>query len=317
MSGGRWLTQASPTPSTPPPGREARLPPGPRRAAGHPGRRDPGRCPGDLVRVLPAGRPAADRPGRASHPDRGTRIGGPVVSLRHSRTISHAQEPTPMTISFRAASRWASLAAVAALAVALPATTLAQSPSPAPVASTAPGSASSLDGTWTVDPSIGSFDYAAGDFSGSWVGYRAQEELVGVGGVEAVGRTPDVTGSITLAGTTLTAADADGRPDHAPERPVDARRSAGPPGHPDRPVPDRHVRAHRAHRAGRAACRRGADLRHGGGRPDAPRRHEERVHPPGGGPLGRHHRRGRLADLHLGRLRHGAAQLHARGIARR
>jgi len=113
-----------------------------------------------------------------------------------------------MTMSFRAASRWVSLAAAAAaLVVAVPAATFAQSPSPAPVASTAPGSVSSLDGTWTVDPSIGSFDYAAGDFSGSWVGYRAQEELVGVGGVEAVGRTPDVTGSITLAGTTLTAAE--------------------------------------------------------------------------------------------------------------
>ena len=58
-----------------------------------------------------------------------------------------------------------------------------------------------------MDPTIGSFDYDAGDFSGSWVGYRAQEELVGVGGTEAVGRTPAVTGSITLAGTTLTAAE--------------------------------------------------------------------------------------------------------------
>jgi polyisoprenoid-binding protein YceI len=116
-----------------------------------------------------------------------------------------------MTISFRAATRWASLAAVAALIVAGPAAgpaaTLAQSPSPAPAASTAPGNAISLDGTWTVDPSIGSFDYAAGDFSGSWVGYRAQEELVGIGGTEAVGRTPDVAGSITLSGTTLTAAE--------------------------------------------------------------------------------------------------------------
>jgi polyisoprenoid-binding protein YceI len=58
-----------------------------------------------------------------------------------------------------------------------------------------------------VDPTIGSFDYGAGDFSGSWVGYRVQEELAGVGGVEAVGRTPDVTGTITLSGTTLTGAD--------------------------------------------------------------------------------------------------------------
>lgn len=61
-----------------------------------------------------------------------------------------------------------------------------------------------LDGTWSVDPAIGSFDYAAGDFSGSWVGYRVQEELVGVGGTTAVGRTPQVTGSLTIQGTTIT-----------------------------------------------------------------------------------------------------------------
>ena len=57
-----------------------------------------------------------------------------------------------------------------------------------------------LDGTWTVDPSIGSFD----DFSGSFVGYRVTEELVGIGTSTAVGRTPNVTGSLTLAGSTIT-----------------------------------------------------------------------------------------------------------------
>ncbi len=82
-----------------------------------------------------------------------------------------------------------------------------QGAAPSPAVGTAGAPAASLDGTWVVDPAIGSFDYAAGDFSGSWVGYRVQEELAGVGGTEAVGRTPDITGSITLAGTTLTAAE--------------------------------------------------------------------------------------------------------------
>jgi len=59
-----------------------------------------------------------------------------------------------------------------------------------------------LVGTWTVDGSIGSFD----DFSGSFVGYRVREELVGVGAATAVGRTPDVSGSLTLDGTTITEA---------------------------------------------------------------------------------------------------------------
>jgi polyisoprenoid-binding protein YceI len=98
------------------------------------------------------------------------------------------------------------LLAAGLLVAGLPALTSAQSASPAAPATSAPA-ASSLDGTWTVDPTIGSFDYAADDFSGSWVGYRVQEQLVSIGAAEAVGRTPDVTGSITLSGTTLTAAD--------------------------------------------------------------------------------------------------------------
>jgi polyisoprenoid-binding protein YceI len=38
------------------------------------------------------------------------------------------------------------------------------------------------------------------------VGYRVQEELAGVGGTTAVGRTPKVTGSLTIAGTAVTEA---------------------------------------------------------------------------------------------------------------
>jgi polyisoprenoid-binding protein YceI len=71
--------------------------------------------------------------------------------------------------------------------------------SDATVAST--GTAGSLDGTWTVDTSIGSFD----DFSSSFVGYRVQEELAGVGAATAVGRTPDVTGTLNLDGSAITA----------------------------------------------------------------------------------------------------------------
>jgi polyisoprenoid-binding protein YceI len=62
---------------------------------------------------------------------------------------------------------------------------------------------SGLDGTWSVDPSVGSFS----DFSGSFVGYRVQEELANIGAATAVGRTPDVTGSVTFSGTTVTAVD--------------------------------------------------------------------------------------------------------------
>jgi polyisoprenoid-binding protein YceI len=63
--------------------------------------------------------------------------------------------------------------------------------------------ASGLDGTWTVDPAIGSFS----DFSSSFVGYRVDEELANIGAATAVGRTPDVSGSLNLAGTSITAVD--------------------------------------------------------------------------------------------------------------
>jgi polyisoprenoid-binding protein YceI len=55
----------------------------------------------------------------------------------------------------------------------------------------------SLDGIWNVTTSLGSI----GDGTASFVGYRVQEQLVGVGGHTAVGRTPKVTGSLTLTGT--------------------------------------------------------------------------------------------------------------------
>jgi polyisoprenoid-binding protein YceI len=60
-----------------------------------------------------------------------------------------------------------------------------------------------VDGTWIVDSSVGSF----ADFSGTWAGYRFEEELVGIGGNTAVGRTPDVSGTMTVADGAVTAVD--------------------------------------------------------------------------------------------------------------
>jgi polyisoprenoid-binding protein YceI len=59
-----------------------------------------------------------------------------------------------------------------------------------------------LDGTWTVSAGTGSYP----DFS-SFVGYRVHETLGTIGANEAVGRTPKVTGSLTLLGSTVTAVD--------------------------------------------------------------------------------------------------------------
>lgn len=57
------------------------------------------------------------------------------------------------------------------------------------------GSLANLDGSWNVDD------------TGSYVGYRVQEQLVGIGANTAVGRTTAVTGIVTFAGTQVTAID--------------------------------------------------------------------------------------------------------------
>jgi len=60
-----------------------------------------------------------------------------------------------------------------------------------------------LVGDWTVDTSVGSFD----DFSGTWAGYRFDEGLARVGASTAVGRTPGVTGGMTVSEDQVTAVD--------------------------------------------------------------------------------------------------------------
>jgi polyisoprenoid-binding protein YceI len=60
-----------------------------------------------------------------------------------------------------------------------------------------------VDGTWTVDQSVGSFTR----FTGTWAGHRFDEELVSIGTNTAVGRTPNVTGTMTVADGVVTAVD--------------------------------------------------------------------------------------------------------------
>ena len=79
------------------------------------------------------------------------------------------------------------------------ATTTAASGS-VPSGSAVLSSRTALDGTWTVDTTIGS------GTTGSFVGYRVQETLAGFGANTAVGRTSGVSGSFTLQGTSITAA---------------------------------------------------------------------------------------------------------------
>ncbi len=75
-------------------------------------------------------------------------------------------------------------------------------PDPAPSSGT-----TSVDGTWTVDTSIGEFDPSTETYTSAFVGYRVQEELASIGAKTAFGRTPDVTGSLTIDGTSATQAE--------------------------------------------------------------------------------------------------------------
>lgn len=61
----------------------------------------------------------------------------------------------------------------------------------------APRTAEDLDGTWIVDTSR-EFDRAAG--RGTFIGYRIDEELQGIGASTAVGRSPAVEGEVTFVG---------------------------------------------------------------------------------------------------------------------
>jgi polyisoprenoid-binding protein YceI len=61
-----------------------------------------------------------------------------------------------------------------------------------------------LPTAWQVVTDAVAYDLAAG--TGTFIGFRIAEELTTVGDTEAVGRTPEVEGTVTLDGTTLVAA---------------------------------------------------------------------------------------------------------------
>jgi polyisoprenoid-binding protein YceI len=72
---------------------------------------------------------------------------------------------------------------------------------PAGAASATAPVASAVEGTWSVDRTITN---AQG--TGSYTGFRVDEVLSGVGSSTAVGRTSSVEGTLTVQGSTLTAA---------------------------------------------------------------------------------------------------------------
>jgi polyisoprenoid-binding protein YceI len=62
-------------------------------------------------------------------------------------------------------------------------------------------------GTWTVDNTSGEFDRQNEVYTRSFAGYRINEELANIGANTAVGRTDRVTGTMTIADTSISAVD--------------------------------------------------------------------------------------------------------------
>lgn len=62
-----------------------------------------------------------------------------------------------------------------------------------------------ISGTWTVDSETGEFDYESA--TGSFAGFRIDEELAGIGATEAVGRTGNLTGAVVIDRTSVISAD--------------------------------------------------------------------------------------------------------------
>lgn len=69
--------------------------------------------------------------------------------------------------------------------------------------STATGPAD-ITGTWSVDAETGEFDYESA--TGTFAGFRIQENLANIGSTTAVGRTGDVSGTVVIEGTTVSSA---------------------------------------------------------------------------------------------------------------
>ncbi len=66
-----------------------------------------------------------------------------------------------------------------------------------------------VEGTWTVDTSIGTFDQAclSDVCDTTFAGFRINEELARVGAKTVIGRSPGVSGTLEISGTSITTVD--------------------------------------------------------------------------------------------------------------
>ena len=98
----------------------------------------------------------------------------------------------------------AAIAEAAQTTTTIPATTSGDSTTTTQVVTTTTEADTSIEGSWVVDTTIGSFE----DFSSSYVGFRIEEELAqGIGKTTAVGRTPVVSGTLEFSSFGLLSAE--------------------------------------------------------------------------------------------------------------
>ncbi len=112
-------------------------------------------------------------------------------------TAAPASAPTPMPTASEAGPEQATAPDPTA-------TPTAAAPTPAePEAQPIEAVASEgVDGQWIVDTSVAEFNYD--ESAGTFVGFRVEEELASIGSTTAVGRTPLVSGSLTIDGEAVT-----------------------------------------------------------------------------------------------------------------
>ena len=62
-----------------------------------------------------------------------------------------------------------------------------------------------VSGDWAVDTTTGTFSFE--DATATFAGFRVEEELASIGATTAVGRSPEVSGAVTIDGTSITSAE--------------------------------------------------------------------------------------------------------------
>lgn len=71
---------------------------------------------------------------------------------------------------------------------------------------TAAAAVDGVEGTWTIDSTVGEFSVTE-DTAATFAGFRVNEVLDAIGETVAVGRTPNVAGTLEINGTTLDVVD--------------------------------------------------------------------------------------------------------------